>query len=271
MLTVTLAQVHKVSLELTCTPTVKLCRVYGNLADIYKMFNIVYRRADFDIDKFNGDSTLDEKGLKIVREILKRRHTSVLEFIHTLWFIECSRVATHELVRHRIASYWQESQRYCISRGFILPRSMIREDIVKTLEVAYNTYLSLVSSCRPFGEDFKQFARYVLPYAVVSRIFVSMNLRELIEVFFPLRMCRRAQAELRYIALKMYLQLREKIPEVCMFTGPRCVIFGRCPEYDITDPDKVRACRLAGYREAIQEHGSEEELNRIDEILNLLP
>jgi len=111
----------------------------------------------------------------------------------------------------------------------------------------------------------------VLPNAMSSRMFICMNLRELVEVFFPLRMCRRAQPELRYIAVKMYLQLVEKIPEIAPYTGPRCVVFGRCPEYGITDPDKTRQCRFAGYREAFMEHGLDEEIEKVEELIAKLP
>jgi len=136
-----------VELEIRHTPTVVLCRIYGNLADIYKMFNIVYRRADFDLQHFNSETVLDEKGLKIIREILNRRHTSVLEFIYTQWYVECSRVASHEIVRHRIASYWQESQRYCIPRGMIIPRSLAKQEVVTALRSVYELYTKLIEGC----------------------------------------------------------------------------------------------------------------------------
>lgn len=256
----------------TCTPRVELCRVCGTLRDIAEMFRVVYRRKQFE-EMSLGSGKLDEKDLKIVREILRRRHTSVLEFVNTLWFVECSRVATHEIVRHRIASYWQESQRYCTTVGILLPRSLLRDDVLSLLRKMYDKYVELLNEkkCRPFGEDAKQYVRYILPNAALSRIFIQMNLRELVEVFLPLRMCRRAQAELRYIAIKMYLKLVEVFPEIRDVTGPRCIVYGYCPEFGFTDKEEMRKCRLAGYREAFQEHGDESEIENIDNIVAALP
>ncbi len=262
-----------VRVNITCTPRVELCRVCGSFKEIAEMFRIVYRKKDY-YPEFVQVTSLSESDLKIVREILKRRHSSVLEFINTLWFVECSRVATHEIVRHRIASYWQESQRYCISVGFLLPRSLLKySDIVKFLETSYEKYRELINleKCRSFGEDAKQYIRYILPNATLARIFIQMNLRELAEVFLPLRMCRRAQAELRYIAIKMYLKITELFPELANFTGPRCIIYGRCPEFGFESPEEMRKCRVAGYIEAFQEHGTEDEISRLDEILAKLP
>ncbi len=256
---------------ITCTPRVELCRVHGDVGDIGKMFNIVYRRRDFSIDYLNFQEP-SEKELKIVEEVLKRRHSSVLEFIDTIWFLECSRVVTHELVRHRLASYWQESQRYCLVSGYLLPRSLLKEEnIVKKIIDIHETYMKLVEKCKKFGEDDKQLYRYIIPNAALSRIFVKMNLRELCEVFIPLRMCRRAQPEIRYIALKMYLKIIEKFPILRKFTGPRCMIYGRCPEYGFTSDEEMRKCRKAGYVEAIREHGTDAEADNLENLLERLP
>jgi len=128
-----------------------------------------------------------------------------------------------------------------------------------------------VEKCRRFGEDEKQIYRYIIPNCALSRIFVKMNLREITEVFIPLRMCRRAQPEIRYIAIRMYMKLVEIFPELSKFTGPRCVIFGRCLEYGYEDEEQCRKCREVGYIEAIQEHGTDKEIENINEILKKLP
>ncbi|NPA24057.1 MAG: FAD-dependent thymidylate synthase [Crenarchaeota archaeon] len=259
------------SVLITCTPRVELCRLYGDVYDIGKMFNIVYRRRDFDISYLNTQEPRD-KERKIVEEVLRRRHSSVLEFIDTVWFIECSRVVTHELVRHRLASYWQESQRYCLVSGYLLPRSLLKEEtITKKIMEIHETYMKLVEKCKRFGEDDKQLYRYIIPNAALSRIFVKMNLRELCEVFIPLRMCRRAQPEIRYIAMKMYLKITERFPILRKFTGPRCMIYGKCPEYGFTNEEEMKKCRRAGYIEALREHGTESEIETLDKILQLLP
>jgi len=259
------------SIFITCTPRIELCKLHGDISDIGKMFNIVYRRRDFDIDYLNFQKP-SEKELKIVEEVLKRRHSSVLEFIDTIWFIECSRVVTHELVRHRLASYWQESQRYCLVSGYLLPRSLVNdESIIRRIVETHETYMKLVEKCKKFGEDDKQLYRYIIPNAALSRIFVKMNLRELCEVFIPLRMCRRAQPEIRYIAMKMYVKIVDKFPILRKFTGPRCIIYGKCPEFGFNSEEEMKKCRTAGYIEAIREHGTDEELNNIDNIIRDLP
>jgi len=216
----------------------------------------------------------------IVDEVLKHMHTSVLEFGGVVFYVKCSRATSHQLVRHRIASYWQFSQRYRKQPPeFIVPRSLLKSfPIDQLFEKLYETYV-LLKEQKKLN---KEFARYVLPEASATWVIACMNFRGLHDVFFPLRMCRRAQAEIRYIAMKLWLEIqkkahelpepdREEVLKILQTTGPRCVIFGRCPEYDITDPDKCRNCRIAGYREAIMEHGTDEELSKIDEIVQALP
>ena len=212
----------------------------------------------------------------LVEKLIQRRHTSPLEFIDTIWYIECSRVVSHELVRHRIASYWQESQRFVKPEPiFIVPRSLVKKlgfDKLKQLfETLWKEYDELTYGCKKFGEDFKQFARYILPQCIKTRIFAKFNLRELIEVVLPLRMCRRALPEFRYITIKMYLSLKQLYPEIVKYTGARCTVLGYCPELNIKNHELMRKCRVEGYKEAIYEHGTDEEISKIDEIISELP
>ncbi len=216
----------------------------------------------------------------VVDEVLKHLHTSVLEFGSVVFYVKCSRATSHQLVRHRVASYWQFSQRYRRQPPeFIVPRSLLKLfPIDKLFENLYDTYRSLVE----LRKVRKEFARYVLPEASATWILVQMNFRELHDVFFPLRMCHRAQAEIRYIAIKLWLELyrkaqelpkeeREEIHKILHSTGPRCVLYGKCPEHGWTDREQCRKCREAGYREAVMEHGTEEELEKINEIICTLP
>jgi len=216
----------------------------------------------------------------IIDLVLKQLHTSVLEFGGVVFYVKCSRATSHQLVRHRVASYWQYSQRYRKQAPeFIVPRSLLRLFPVDQLfSKLYETYVLL----REQKKLSKEFARYVLPEASATWLVVYMNFRELHDVFLPLRMCRRSQAEIRYIAIKLWLEIqrktrelqeqdREEILKILQTTGPRCVIFGRCPEYGFTDLEQCRKCREAGYREAIMEHGTDEEIEKIDEIIQALP
>lgn len=243
------------------TPTVQLVNICGDFDLLTEIRNKVY-------------------GLNVKKDfiynVIKRRHMSVFEFIDTIWYIEASRVTTHELVRHRIASYWQESLRFVkATPKFIVPRSLVKkmgyDKIFNFLSNVYKIYDDLVYGTKKFGEDFKQFARYLLPQCIVNRIFAKFNLRELIEVVLPLRMCRRALPEFRYIAIKMYLQLKERFGDFMNFTGARCVWYGKCPEFGIDNSEIMKKCRIDAYKEAIYEHGTDREIEQIDEIINQLP
>jgi thymidylate synthase (FAD) len=79
------------------------------------------------------------------------------------------------------------------------------------------------------GEASQEDARYVLPNACESKIFVTMNARELLH-FFEQRLCLRAQWEIRDVAEKMLGLVKEVCPSVFVGTGPKCIRLGRCPE-----------------------------------------
>jgi len=256
------------SIQIVYTPKVELVKISNDLSILGEMCNKVYGTG-VDVVKFPV-------------KIIKRRHMSPFEFIDTIWYIECSRVVSHELVRHRIASYWQESQRFVKTKPiFLLPRSLVEkiklsefQKLIGLLADLYMFYQDLTKDVKEFGEDFKQFARYVLPQCVLTRIYAKFNLRELIEVIFPLRMCKRAQPEFRYIAIKMYLILKQalgKYADILNFTGPRCIWFGKCPEFGYTNEDIMKKCRVEAYKEAFLEHGTEEELRKLEEIIKQLP
>ena len=257
-----------VDLEIRVSPTVELVYISNNPSIL-----VEFSRRIYDIDVKSSD---------LPKKLVLKKHMSPLEFIDTIWYIEASRVLTHELVRHRIASFWQESQRFVKAKPiFLLPRSLLRrievtqfEKLLKLLHDAYMLYDELTRGTRRFGEDFKQIARYVLPQCILTKIYTKFNLRELMEVIFPLRMCRRAQPEFRYVAIKMYLLLKNVLDEqanILDLTGPRCVWLGKCPEFNIQDEEVMKKCRVEGYKEAIFEHGTDEELNRVEEIIQQLP
>ena len=114
-----------------------------------------------------------------------------------------SRSLTHQLVRHRVASYSQQSQRYVSmdKAEYVIPPS-IKEDpeakmlFRKAMDDDWKVYKQLVKKVK------KEDARYVLPNACSTNITVTMNARELWH-FFNLRCCRRAQWEIRMMAWKM--------------------------------------------------------------------
>ena len=168
----------------------------------------------------------DEVVIKMVRAAKKVKHYSVLEHASFTFSIGgVSRALTHQLVRHRMASYSQQSQRYVKLTGptYVVPpgiRDAAGDDeknvtfphslmfFEKTMEDAWDCYNMLVEKgVRP--ED----ARFVLPNACTTNIVITMNARELLH-FFHLRCNIHAQWEIREMANKMLEKCREKAPVI---------------------------------------------------------
>ena len=152
-----------------------------------------------------------------VRNLISRGHTSVLEHISITFDIICDRGVSHELVRHRIASYSQESTRY-VNYGkkdieFVKPIDLkvfdksydVWETSCIEAERSYKTMLE--NGCSP------QIARSVLNNSLKTKIRMTMNLRSLIN-FFTLRCASSAHPDMRLIAICMLLWFKERIPEV---------------------------------------------------------
>lgn len=171
---------------------------------------------------------------KIMKACYESGHYSVLEFCDFTFHIEgISRACGYQLVRHRMASFAQRSQRYCAESNFnyVLPPSIKKrkcameeyQKIMDNISVAYNTLQDLGIS----NED----ARMVLPNACETTIEVKMNLRELIH-FMNERLCARAQWEIRELALEMRKQVLAQTPELESYLVPKCERYSVpfCPE-----------------------------------------
>jgi len=154
----------------------------------------------------------------IIDRWIRAGHESMLEMVDATFFIECSRVVTHELVRHRIASYQQESQRF-VEYGeedpddlFIIPEAYEDQPQGKAFMVQYEDALRSYKQLRQMDVS-KQDARYVLPNATRTRIIVKMNLREWMHVL-RLRAHPSAQPEMQEVANAILEVLEERYPEV---------------------------------------------------------
>jgi thymidylate synthase (FAD) len=162
-------------------------------------------------------------------------HHSVIEHASYTFSIEgVSRSLTHQLVRHRLASYSQQSQRYVgMERAdYVMPDSIAQDEEAaeryrRLMDIIWEEYGRLAA--RFPAED----ARYVLPNACTTNITVTMNARELWH-FFELRCCNRAQWELRAVADEMLRLARDASPLIFSQAGPPCVSRGRCPEGKMT-------------------------------------
>ncbi|MCD6414928.1 MAG: FAD-dependent thymidylate synthase [Candidatus Diapherotrites archaeon] len=179
---------------------------------------------------------LDRKRVeRVLRNIISRGHLSVIEHASFTFNISgVSRVVTHELVRHRLASYTQQSQRYVkLGEGNYTIPDTIKEnpELLKaykeTIDNSFESYKNLLEQGIP-AED----ARYVLPNATHTSIVVTMNARSLLH-FFTLRCCYRAQWEIRQLADAMLAEVKKVAPVIFEKAGPPC-IRGPCPEGKFT-------------------------------------
>ncbi|MDY2626021.1 MAG: FAD-dependent thymidylate synthase [Coriobacteriales bacterium] len=178
------------------------------------------------------ETMTDEQVHSVLRTIMESGHFSTLEHATYTFAVEgVSRTLTHQLVRHRLASFNQQSQRYVTFTDepqFIEPETVAadpqaHEQFSQAVDEAFAAYHHLVELGIP-AED----ARYLLPNACETKITVTMNIRELLH-FFNLRCCNRAQWEIRAMAQKMLELVRPTAPYIFLDAGPSCVR-GSCPE-----------------------------------------
>lgn len=169
-------------------------------------------------------------GGKIMDACYKSGHHSVLEFCDFTFHVEgISRALSHQLVRHRLASYAQRSQRYCNEEGFeyVIPKSIkdnpnalkMYENIMEGLAEGYH---ALNSNLGIPAED----ARMILPNACTTVIEIKMNLRTLIH-FMNERLCTCAQWEIRELAKLMKKAIIEQYPEFEKYLVPKCEKYGK--------------------------------------------
>jgi thymidylate synthase (FAD) len=178
-----------------------------------------------------------KKALFVLGKVMESGHLSVLEHPSFTFVVSnVSRALTHELVRHRIASYTQQSQRYVrfeSEKDFICPKTIASKD---EAHKAYSRFMSesvsLYDSLVRMGIPYED-ARYVLPNAAPTNIILTMNGRELLH-FFALRCCERAQWEIRELATEMCRQAKEVAPVMFRGAGPSCSQKGFCPEGKLT-------------------------------------
>lgn len=181
---------------------------------------------------------------KIMKACYNSGHHSVLEFADFTFHIEgISRALSHQLIRHRLASFAQRSQRYCGENGFdyVTPNTIERN---KEALIEYRTFMA---NCRKAYENLQSLgipnedARFVLPNACETQIEVKMNLRELIH-FMNERLCTRAQWEIRELAQKMRDEVLNVMPEFKPYLVPKCeshAVMPYCTEHNSCGKHKL--------------------------------
>lgn len=184
-----------------------------------------------------------EQARNAIRRVLGYGHYSVIEHASFTFSAEgVSRALTHQLVRHRIASYTQQSQRYVTYdtlEHYVTPigiseNAEAKETYNDTLRHISDAYQKLLKLGVP-----KEDARFLLPNAAKTNILITMNAREL-RHFFSLRCCERSQWEIREMAIEMLRQAKQAAPTLFENSGPSCVQLGYCPEGKLKPPK----CRI---------------------------
>ena len=211
------------------------------------------------VDLYNGLD--DQNTKKFVHMLSEMGHESPIEHISFTFGIEgISRACSHQIVRHRIASYSQQSQRYVDlqnSFSYIIPESIKNNEkakllyeksilsdidsykqITQALVDEYTKGINDPAQVRSLTKKALEDARFALPNACETKIIVTMNARSLIH-FFRERCCNRAQWEIRDVANQMLDLVLDVAPNVFKKAGAPCV-FGKCPEGKMSCGEKQK-------------------------------
>jgi thymidylate synthase (FAD) len=153
---------------------------------------------------------------RFLRARIREGHESLIEHASATFEISgISRAASHQLIRHRLASYSQESQRYVSMEDpeWVLPPAVA--DDPEAMDIWEEFAGQVKATYRELRERGlrKEDARFALPNATATRIVVTMNFREL-RHFFQVRISRHAQWEIRELAIRMLALVREQAPAV---------------------------------------------------------
>ena len=222
---------HTVDAEAVVALAAKLCYAGGDLDSLLEKI-----------------ATNDQRDF--LRKVRQMGHESVLEHISFTFLAEgVSRALLAQLTRHRIASFSVQSQRYVSYQkgfGYVIPPA-----IEALGEQAIAEYSAQMAQMQAGYEGWQtqlganEDARFVLPNACETRLLVTMNAREL-RHFFALRMCERAQWEIRALAATMFDLCYAQAPEIFEDAGAGC-LRGACPEGDKTcgKSAEVRTTRKA--------------------------
>jgi thymidylate synthase (FAD) len=179
--------------------------------DAEKLIEAAGRTSYLSFDK-QGEDT--EK--RFIRMLIKNRHLSVLEHPYATFRISgASRALTHQLVRHRLCSFIQQSQRYVNEGNF----NFIEPDSIKDNPEAHSIFIDFMGRAKEIYSQLqrmkikKEDARYVLPNAVESQIVVSANFREWRHII-GLRGTAQSQWEIRRVAIEILKILKKHAPAV---------------------------------------------------------
>ena len=186
------------------------------------------------VEIYNEIEDNEDKMLNLITKVIASGHYSTIEHIQISYAISgISRACSHQLVRHRHMSFSQKSQRYVEEKGqfkYIIPKTIEKnEQLLKKFNSFMETTSKFYREMVEFGikpED----ARSILPNATSTSMIASLNLRELIHLCH-LRLCTRAQDEIREMTQQMVNCLIEVEPWLNPYLVPKCEKLGFCDEH----------------------------------------
>lgn len=229
---------------------VKLVSKTPNMLDVVYTGARTCYNAGSPIDMWEDiESISDDKKLKLIKSCIESGHHSVLEHVYFTFAIEgISRSCSHQVVRHRLASYSQQSQRYVeikenhcelydLLHGFVTD-----EKIAKMKQIAEKYFVDVTDdnyygyihclwqyTLRIENGEKAEDARNSLPNATKTNIVMSLNLRSCMN-FFSLRLCNSSQLEIRNLASCMRDKILEIEPWLKPYLQPKCILANKCTE-----------------------------------------
>jgi thymidylate synthase (FAD) len=213
---------------------------------IGKMAGLICYSAEDNLEEIKKKAEI--KPDEYLAKIIKDGHLSIIEHnMYVFYVTGISRTTSHQLVRKRIASFSQQSQRYVDADNFVyitpdkIKKSKYGKEYEDLIEKSHILYQKMV------GEGIeKEDARYILPNATSTQLIVSMNAHALID-FFAVRICQRSQWEIRELAERMLEEVRKVAPTIFRNAGAFCDFYGYCPEND-------KSCGRASTIEQLKEN-----------------
>ena len=214
------------------TPSIEILTVTDRARDIiYAAYKQCYSSFEATVHYDNFNNVSNEEKDAFIADCIKNGHLSPLEHASFSFAIyNVSRALSHQLVRHRLASFSQKSQRDVSEDSF----RFVMPDRIGGNEVARNKYYEamayLTESYRILCEHVKkEDARYILPNATATSLVMTMNCRELLH-FIEERCCRKAHPEIRKLSWGIRNMCSQILPCVFRTAGPKCYRLGYCPE-----------------------------------------
>lgn len=215
---------------------VKLLTKTQNMLDVVYTGARTCYNAGSPIDMFEDvENISEEKKLKLIKSCIESGHHSVLEHTQFTFAIEgMSKASSVQLLRHRHASFSQQSQRYCTFQedklNYVVPVKIKNNTealniFQNTMNIISKAYSDLLELGIP-AED----SRAVLPNACETNLVVTFCLREFMHIC-SMRLCSKSQLEIRQVVKEMKNKVVEDLPWLEPYLQPKCILLKGCNEH----------------------------------------